>query len=345
MVVGEPVGGKLPPAVLEKLVLSRQGARRREVLRGSGIGVDAAVLQLGGGTCVFSVDPITGGTGRMGELCIYVACNDLAAAGAEPVAVGITLLVPAPLGEEYVAEFMAEADAACQKLGVAIAGGHTELVPGLPAPLVCVAALGQPWPGCGLPPGPQPGDALVLTKGAGIEGAAILATDFPDRLQALLAGELLAEGGAAGDLLARARSLFDSLSVLPEARIAAARGANAMHDVTEGGVLGAVWEMVHSAGLGVEVWEQAVPVPAEVGAICRVLGLDPLRLVSSGSLLVAAADGEALVSALADAGIGAAVVGRITPAGRWLVRENGAVPIEPPEGDELWRARDMLSRR
>lgn len=333
--MGEPVGGKLPPAVLEKLVLSRQGARRREVLRGSGIGVDAAVLQLGGGTCVFSVDPITGGSGRMGELCIYVACNDLAAAGAEPVAVGITLLVPAPLGEEYVAGFMAEADAACQKLGVAIAGGHTELVPGLPAPLVCVAALGQPWPGCRLPSGPQPGDALVLTKGAGIEGAAVLATDFPDRL----------EGLVPGDLLERARSLFDSLSVLPEARIAAARGANAMHDVTEGGVLGAVWEMVHSAGLGVEVWEQAVPVPAEVGAICRVLGLDPLRLVSSGSLLVAAADGEALVSRLADAGIGAAVVGRITPSGRWLVRENGTVPIEPPEGDELWRARDMLSRR
>lgn len=341
MLVADTVGGKLPPAVLEKLVLARQGARRREVLRGAGIGVDAAVLGLGGGTCVFSVDPITGGSGRMGELSVQVACNDLAAAGAEPVAVGITLLVPAELGEDWVARFMEEADAACRRLNVAIAGGHTELVPGLPAPLACVTALGQPWPGCGLPSGPRPGDALVLTKGAGIEGAAILATDFPDRLHRLLA-EARGEGEAA-DLLARARSLFERLSVAPEARLAAARGAHAMHDVTEGGVLGAAWEMAYGAGVGIELWQRAVPVPEEVAAICGVLGLDPLRLVSSGSLLVATADGEGLVAALAQAGIPAAVVGRVTGSGMWLVREDGRSPLAAPEGDELWRARDLLS--
>ena len=228
-------GGKLPPAVLERLVLGYRGADRAEVVRGAGIGVDAAVLRLGAGTTVFSVDPITGSGSRLGELSVQVACNDLAAAGAEPVAVGITLLVPVELGEGYVARFMADADRACQGLKVTIACGHTELVPGLPAPLVCVAAMGQPWPGCQLPEGPRERDALVLTKGAGIEGAAILATDFPAELGSLVSSETVA----------RAQSLFDSLSVVPEARIAVRHGASGMHDVTEGGLLGAVWEMVH----------------------------------------------------------------------------------------------------
>lgn len=328
-----PAGGKLPPAILEKLVLSHQGARRPEVVRGSGIGVDAAVLRLGGGICVISVDPITGGSTRVGELCIQVACNDLAAAGAEPVAVAITLLVPAEFGEEYVARFMSEADGVCQKLNVAIAGGHTELVPGLPAPLACVAALGQPWPGYQLPTGPRPGDALVLTKGAGIEGAAVLAADFPNELASLVSAQMLA----------RAQSLFESLSVVPEARIAVGCGATCMHDVTEGGVLGAVWEMVHPTGLGVEVRADAVPVPPEVDAICRALGIDPLRLVSSGSLLVAVPDPEPLLDALRGAGIRAAVVGCLTREGRWLLREGARIPIVPPEGDELWRARRMLA--
>ncbi|MDI6893681.1 MAG: AIR synthase family protein [Bacillota bacterium] len=328
-------GGKLPPVILEKMVLAHQGARRPEVIRGAGIGVDAAVLRLGGGMCVFSVDPITGSSTRTGELCIYVACNDLAAAGAEPVAVGITLLVPLELGEEYVARFMAEADAACRKLKVAIAGGHTELVPGLPLPLVCVAALGQPWPGCRLPEGPQAGDALVLTKGAGIEGAAVLAVDFPARLSALVPA----------DVIDRARSLFDSLSVLPEAKVAVGCGATAMHDVTEGGVLGAAWEMAYAAGLGVEIRAEEVPVPPEVDAICRALSVDPLRLVSSGSLLVAVPDPGPLLGALGGAGIRAAVVGRVVPEGNWLLKEGARVPILSPEGDELWRAREMLAGR
>jgi len=327
------MGGKLPPALLEKTVLAYPGARRREVVRGAGVGVDAALLRLEGGICVFSMDPITGSSSRAGELSIHVACNDLAAAGAEPVAVGITLLVPPELGEDYVVRFMAEADAACRQLQVAIVGGHTELVAGLPAPLVSVAALGQPWPGCDLPRGPQAGDALVLTKGAGIEGVAILATDFPSRLSALVPG----------DVVDRARSLFSSLSVLPEARIAAQHGATAMHDVTEGGVLGAAWEMVHPSGLGVEIRADDVPVPPEVEAVCRALAVDPLRLVSSGALLVAVPDPGPLLEALREAGIRAAVVGRVVPEGNWLIREGVRVPIPPPEGDELWRAREMLA--
>lgn len=327
-------GGKLPPAVLERLVLGYRGADRAEVVRGAGIGVDAAVLRLGAGTTVFSVDPITGSGSRLGELSVQVACNDLAAAGAEPVAVGITLLVPVELGEAYIAQFMAEADAACRRLNVAIAGGHTELVAGLATPLVCVAALGQPWPGYQLPAGPRPGQALVLTKGAGVEGAAILATDFAAQLEEVVPEEYLA----------RARSLFARLSVVPEARLAVAHGASAMHDVTEGGVLGAVWEMVYPTGLGVEVEAEKVPVPPEVDAICRALSVDPLRLVSSGSLLVAISHPQPLLAELAAAGIPAAVVGRITEEGRWLVKGGGRLPLEPPEGDELWRARQVLMR-
>ncbi|HHY93748.1 MAG TPA: AIR synthase [Firmicutes bacterium] len=366
--------GKLTPAQLETLVLPYVGARRKEVIRGAGVGVDAALIRFGDSLCVFSVDPITGSSTRSGELCIYVACNDLAAAGAEPVCVGITLVVPVESGEDYIAGFMAEADRACRQMGVAIAAGHTELVAGLPFPLVSVAALGTPWerrscPGSRLgfaaqqqeqPAEISPGQALVLTKGAGIEGAAVLATDFPDRLAVLTSPEVVD----------RAQALFRSLSVLPEARIAFQEGATVMHDVTEGGVLGAVWELVHPQGLGVEIWEERIPVLPEVAAICRAVGVDPLKLVSSGSLLVATSRPEELVQALAQQGIRAAAIGHVTEGprpsdesrsastaegteacavqeaeGMWLIAADGSRrPIRPPEADELWRARSRLQQ-
>ena len=140
----------------------------------------------------------------------------------------------------------------------------------------------------------------------------------------------------------RGLRLRDAISVLPEARIAAAAGAHAMHDVTEGGVLGALYEMAAGAGLGVLVDEDAILLKDVTRRICAELKLDPLQLISSGALLIAAADGAALVAALQEAGIDAALIGRFTEQPERRLLASGRL-IDKPVGDEIWRGIKQLT--
>jgi hydrogenase expression/formation protein HypE len=167
----------------------------------------------------------------------------------------------------------------------------------------------------------------VLTKSAGLEGTAILATDFADRLR----------GQMSDEALARAQAFGREISVVTEGVAAAAHGATAMHDATEGGVLGAIHEMVTAAGLGVEVWADAVPVREETRQICRIFNADPLKLISSGAMLIACADAEQMVSSLTGLGIPAGVIGRFTREGRWVVLGGARRELEASYRDELWR--------
>jgi hydrogenase maturation factor len=110
-----------------------------------------------------------------------------------------------------------------------------------------------------------------------------------------------------------------------------------MHDPTEGGVLGAIFEMISASGLGVEVDADAIPVRPETEQICRFFGADPLKLISSGAMLIACPDGEAMVRGLAGEGIPAAVIGRLIPEGRWVLRGGARGDLELTYRDELWR--------
>lgn len=325
--------GKVPPAALERSVLPYAGRKRPEVLLGASLGEDAAVLDLGGDLCVLTVDPITGTGHEAGALAVHVSANDLVAAGAEPVGVLLNVLVREGTTEAELARLMAGADGAARSLGMQVLGGHTEVTPGLGQTIVTAAAVGRVPMGRQTPSGGlRPGDELVLTKGAGIEGTAILAWDLGEEL----AGQL------GRSVVERARAFSMELSVVAEGRLAARAGATALHDVTEGGVLGAVYELAAAAGVGVEVALAQIPVRPETEAICRFLGLDPLRLISSGSLLIGIRAGAALVQELQKNGIGAAVIGRAVPVegGMTVITTAGeAVPLEPPESDELWRVK------
>jgi hydrogenase maturation factor len=114
-----------------------------------------------------------------------------------------------------------------------------------------------------------------------------------------------------------------------------------MHDATEGGVLGAIYELCAASNLGVEVEVAAIPIREETRQSCDAFGIDPLRLVSSGALVVAAPDPAAILSALSAVGVPAAVVGRFVASERVLITAEGRSPLEPPEGDELWRALEI----
>ncbi|MCL6450748.1 MAG: AIR synthase family protein [Acetobacteraceae bacterium] len=325
--------GKLPLEALQARVLRYLGRPRPEVLVHAAPGQDAAAVAVGDWALVVSSDPITGAARDLGWFAVHVACNDVAAAGAEPLGVLLTLLLPEGSSLSQVEEIMTQADRAARELGVEVLGGHTEFTLGLDRPLVSTTALGLVPRGRLLGSGgARPGHELILTKAAGLEGTAILAAERGEELVRALGPEPVE----------RALAFAREISVVREALAAARSGASAMHDATEGGVLGAAFELAEASGVGLELRRELVPVRSETEAICRCLGLDPLRLIASGSLLVAAPPGSGVVEALSREGVAAAVVGRLTEsgAGRWLVEGGERRPLLAPEGDELWRAKE-----
>jgi hydrogenase maturation factor len=314
---------------LRGLVLGRLGARRPETLVGAALGIDAAAIALDADSaCVLTTDPITTATAGAGRLAVHVVCNDLAAMGAEPVGLLATLLFPAGVAAEAIGELMAEIDATARALNVEVLGGHTEVAPGLVAPLVVMSGVGKARRDRLLTAGgARPGNALVLTKAAALEGTHVLANDLRARL-ASLPSELLEEAHGYGD----------ELSVVPEARLAVDLGATAMHDPTEGGVVGALWEMAEASGCGFVVRVDAIPVRQATRAICTALGVDPLRLIASGALLIACTDANRMLAGLAHHGIMASHIGEMTDAGRVLTYADGHhEEITKLDRDELYR--------
>jgi hydrogenase expression/formation protein HypE len=327
--------GKLSPIALKNRIFPYLG-HRTDVLVHATIGQDCAILDFGPSVCVVTTDPITGAGEHLGRLAVHVACNDLATTGAEPVGLLMTLLLAEATADADLDRIMREAGPAARAVGVEIVGGHTEVTPGITHSIVVVSAIGRAPQGAYVSAaGGRPGDALVLTKGAGIEGTAILANDLADRLR-----DVVDEGTRA-----RARAFIERISVVLDGRIGARCGATAMHDVTEGGVLTGAWELAEASNCGVRLDADAVPVAPETRAICDVLGADPLALISSGAMLIAVRHPWPMQTELARAGIPSAVVGELTPGpDRTVVRDGRASPLEPPDRDELWRVLEEAGR-
>jgi hydrogenase expression/formation protein HypE len=316
---------------LRGLVLGRLGARRPETLVHAALGVDAAALAFDADwAVVLTTDPITTASAGAGRLAVNVVCNDLAAMGAEPVGVLVTLLFPSGVGSDTVADLAQQIDATARELNVEILGGHTEVAPGVSAPLVVMTGVGKARRDrIVTAAGAGPGDALVLTKAAGLEGSHILANDF-------LAG---LSGRVPAELLEEARGYAGELSVVPEASIAIDLEVTAMHDPTEGGIVGAAWEMAEASQCGFLISVDQIPVRSATSAICAALGVDPLRLIASGALLIACRDGPAMVRALNAHQIAAAQIGTMTsPGPRLLIHPDGRPQaITHLDRDELYR--------
>ena len=291
--------GKLDPDTLGR-VLDRTGASSTDLLTGAAYGEDAAAIDLGDGeTLVVSSDPISLAADRAGTLGVYVACNDVVASGADPEFLTNVIFLPEE-NNETLTTLTDQLDAAADALGVTIVGGHTEYVSALDRPLLSLTAFGRtdhhvPTGGA------QPGDRLLLTKGAAIEGTGILATDFVDAAR---------EAGVEQATLDRAADFFEEISVHPEAeRLRSA--ATAMHDPTEGGVVTGCVELAAASGVDLVVECELIPIRPETAAICAAMGVDPLRIFGSGALLATVPPSavDPALDALAEADIDAAVIG------------------------------------
>lgn len=323
--------GKVPENVLKRSVFKEIHTRRPEVLLGAGVGEDCAAVKLAPDeTLVMSTDPITGTAKDIGTLAILITVNDLASSGATPVGVLLTVLLPESVEEPELRKMMAQVEAACAQADVQIMGGHTEVTPVVNQPVISVCGVGKVKDGRLISTaGARPGMDILVTKWIGIEGTAILAKEKEE--------ELLAKFSA--PFVEKAKALDVYISVQSEAAVAVRSGVSAMHDVTEGGIFGALWEMAEASGVGLEIDMKKIPIRQETVEVCEFFGLNPYQLISSGCMLMAALDGNTLVRELAKAGIPAAIIGKATEGNdRVLLNEEERRFLEPPKTDELYKA-------
>ncbi|MCU4925632.1 AIR synthase family protein [Halobacteria archaeon AArc-dxtr1] len=313
--------GKARPSTLLEHVFDRTGAPDDAVLQGPADGEDAAAIDWPGGTLVVSSDPISLAASQVATLGVHVACNDVAVAGADPRWLTVVALLPEAT-DDAVTQITRDLDVAARDVGVAIVGGHTESVDALSRPLLSLTAMGAtdrfvPTGGA------EPGDRLLLTKGAGLEGTAILATDFGDALD------------VDRETRDRAETFLEEVSVVPDARIVREH-ATAMHDPTEGGVLAGLLELARASDCRLAVEREAVPVRDATRQLCEAADVDPLRIFGSGAVLATVPESahEACLDALSAAGIDAATIGTVEAGESALILDGEA--ISGPVEDDLY---------
>ncbi|MGX8796088.1 AIR synthase family protein [Fusibacter sp. JL298sf-3] len=328
--------GKLKNDVLEEIVLGEIKKVRTDVLIGPSVGEDCAAVAFGDLACVLTTDPITGSTSNLGRLAVHICVNDIASSGAEPIGIMLTLLFPEETEESQIQGVLREANEAANKLGIEILGGHTEVTSAVTKPVASATAIGRVFHSHLIKTGgAQTGDMIYLTKHPGLEGTSILATDFEAELTGVLSKRALES----------AKALVNDISVLSEGRIGAQIGVSAMHDATEGGVLGAIYELCDASGKGCRVFNKKFEILPETQMICEHFHIDPLKLISSGVMVFTVAPDKAasLEKALLSAEIPYSRVGLITEdLEKHIVYGEDSVTeivevIQMPDADELYR--------
>ncbi len=327
--------GKVPAKILEKIVFRHLGTNRKELVVGPSLGVDCAVIDVANASIIVSTDPITGALERIGWLAVNVNANDVATFGVHPQFLSSCILLPENAEEKTVEIICKQMDEAAKKLGIAIIGGHCEVTPGLTHPIVVGCTFGITRKGCYVTPkGAEPGNKLIITKTVGIEGTAILANDR----------ESLLRGNLDHQLLEKAKNFFSKISVVEEATLAfETGGVTAMHDPTEGGIAGGIHELADASNVGFKIFEDRIPIAKETREICRIFQIDPLQLISSGTLLIAVKEDcvSKILDRLEERGINASLAGEIlnNPRERVLIRKEGLeTNLGRPVSDHLWLA-------
>ncbi len=337
--------GKVPREFLESVVFANLGAKRSSLLVGPAHGLDNAVISLGGRkVLIVTSDPLSVipsiGMKESAWLSVHLVASDLTTSGVSPQFAMLDLNLPPDMELPAVSTYLEAVGDECRKLGIAIVGGHTGRYPG----------SGYTVVGGGMmfsvaerdayvtPAMAKPGDAVVITKGAAIGATAVLAHSFPAAV----------EDKVGRALLRKARSRLRDCSTVRDAQAAASVGlrenVTSMHDATEGGVLGGLFELSSACGLPVIVRHEEIHVPQEASAVCGVFGLDPLTTLSEGTLILTCRPQgvEDLRGALAEAKVECYEVGRISPRGKtkglW-VSSGGSRPLaHTPGPDGYWEA-------
>ena len=319
--------GKLDFDDLRSIIFNNKTIKRNEVKVRNDVGEDCSVIDFGDCEGIFSTDPITGANENVGKLAVHINCNDIASSGGEPIGILVTILAPTSSSIEEINTVMHEIDEEAAKIGVEIIGGHTEVTSAVNKMVISVTVIGKNKKGKSIKTaGAKVGDDIIVTKTVGLEGTFILINDYEERVKKVLSKEEIELG----------KKLIDKISVLEEGKIGGEFDANSMHDITEGGLLGGLFEVAMASNKGFKIYKDKIPMLDITKKVCKEFQIDPLRLISSGSMLITTGNGEELIKKLNESGIEASIIGTVYENGGILVDDNKEINVEPPKRDELF---------
>lgn len=339
-----PDAGKVSPDIFDQVILRKLGRRRREVLVGPQNGVDVGVTDLGHGqVMVTTTDPVfvvpAYGWERSAWFAVHILASDAATSGLAPQYITIDLNLPLSMDRDAFERFWTVVHRECRKIGMAVISGHTGRYEGCNYPMVggaTVICVG-PADRYVTPRMARPGDAVILTKGAAVEAAGLFAVTFPDRVAERY--------GAA--FARRAQDIFWQMSVVDDALTAVQvgvreDGVTSMHDATECGVWGGLYEVARASRVGMVIDKDAIVVQDAVGKLCDMFGIDPYCSISEGTLIVTCRPhkADAVIARLSRRGIPSAIVGEVVGKTRKIVVREGkrTRPLEHPRVDPFWAA-------
>ncbi len=326
--------GKIPPEILQSIVFSKLGKKDPDVLLGPGLGEDAAVIRIGDQVVIASTDPITGSIEDVGWLAVHANANDIATFGVSPRWFLVTVLLPSDHAKESLEKVMEQINTAAYELGIAIAGGHSEITESITHPIVVGFMMGTaPGGGYVTSSGAKPDDTLILTKTVGIEGTSILATEGSSYLEKILEKNLIREG----------QKLRNSISVVKEGVSAFQTGfVHAMHDPTEGGLANGIHEMCDASGVGCEIDGDLIPLHQATRKICEYLRINPLELISSGCMMIScdSKHTDMVIQTLTQDNIPSVAIGTFhkNPTHRKIRIDGKTKDLTRPKTDALWGA-------
>lgn len=336
--------GKFTPNLMEKLVYPKLGRQRPEILVGPGHGLDNAVVQLGHNqVLVVTSDPLSVipalGLRDSAWLSVHLLASDLSTCGFPPRFIIVNLNLPPQMKNEEFREYWDAFHEECEKLGIAILGGHTGRYVGsdytiIGGGVMMTFAPENRYIASNMA---KPGDLIIMTKGVAVAATGILARTFPETI----------EKAYGSSFLKRAQSHFYEFSVVDDALTAASvglrdDGVTAMHDVTEGGLLGALYELSEASKVGLEIDLSDVIITEEEKLVCDLFDLDPYVTLSGGTLIITVKSEKAqkVLKALKSKKIMARIIGKIEGQqyGRWVKQEGKRQPLKRPSTDPYWQA-------
>jgi hydrogenase expression/formation protein HypE len=324
--------GKINPDILGRFIARYTDGNNRIII-GPGVGEDATIIDMGNTLLVAKTDPITHVTSEIGHYAVNINANDIAAMGGRPLWFLATILMPLGSGAGAVESIFSGISEACKALGVSYCGGHTEVTNSVNIPVVIGQMLGEVTKDRLKPSSAaQVNDHIVMTKGAAIEGTAIIALEKEKEIRFHFPKTLISKAQ---------NYLHDpGLSIVKDAAIASGfLEVHALHDPTEGGVSTGIFEMATASNFGVEVHYEKIPISQETLALCTHFGIDPLGVFSSGSLLISVSStaSEELMSSLKREGIPSSHIGRMVSKqkGMTLIKEGRKLALPVYHQDEL----------
>lgn len=315
--------GKISESVLKRTIIKEIKYKNKAVKKGASVGNDAAILKGCEKDMVSSVASYGGNLLMSAKRAFAGAVNSLAAKGAEPVAVTVSIMLPESAKESHLRAAMIALDELGEKIKVQVAGGHTETLSELSIPVVTINALGylrEPYMEADKKS--AAGLDIVMAGETGLEGTAVLAVDREAELKERFTQSYIN----------KAKEAAYDMCVLSEAAVAVQHGATAMHDTSKGGVFGALWELGEYLKCGMNINLKSIPIRQETVELCEYFDMNPYFIPSLGGIIIATRNGELLVQKFKEMGKKAAVIGyTVEGHDKAIINNDEKRFLEPPK--------------